>query len=565
MPTFSIQLEQTLHHALALANERHNQYSSLYHLLLAFTFDESVQELFQACKVDVDQLRTSLTNYLETEYETIKVDNDQDAKPTQSFQRALQRAVIHAQSSGRDEVTSHNVIVAIFADREEHAAEFLEAQDMTRYDAVKFISQRYAAQKHVKSTAVTILSGPKDADLEKWLSDVLGSAGIAVTSARLLAKPGAAFSGIFDRIFDHDAIICILSPEFRRSAIYSALVSQPLLRTFIEERVLIPIVIGPPVEAPPISEIVQIDIGDSSESELSSQILSALDFSGPVDLFPELFAQALTRIKNSLNSTDNREVRSQPEAKSDFLAGLPGSDDFGWRGSILIQHEFPTSDLHIGNAKIEPKDFFRDFSRLVQEIDGQITLSNHSSTIKAQASLLLREVSCGPSIWDPQTVDRRIRALSELLPSDDCPMADIVRIHLRELRLYQHNFRKIYPIIADRERLIDTLEIPTDAPLAQTNQIAQSLEQASDLVHSSVPHKLTDILDELQSVELDRTRSHPETETRRRRAVAKLAASLKSIWQALQNPPELVKKLDSYQKLYEYSKPLFRAVWNFFQ
>src|SRR4051812_35912177 len=144
MPTFSRNLEQSLHRALALANERHHEYATLEHLLLALIDDQDGAAVMRACNVDLDKLRRSLVGYLEAELENLVAEGHEDSKPTAGFQRVIQRAVIHVQSSGREEVTGANVLVAIFAERESHAAYFLQEQDMTRYDAVNYISHGIA-------------------------------------------------------------------------------------------------------------------------------------------------------------------------------------------------------------------------------------------------------------------------------------------------------------------------------------------------------------------------------------------------------------------------------------
>src|SRR5271170_3414190 len=144
MPTFSRSLEQSLHRALALANERHHEYATLEHLLLALIEDQDAAAVMRACNVDLDKLRRSLIAYLESELDNLVTDGAEDSKPTAGFQRVIQRAVIHVQSSGREEVTGANVLVAIFAERESHAAYFLQEQDMTRYDAVNYISHGIA-------------------------------------------------------------------------------------------------------------------------------------------------------------------------------------------------------------------------------------------------------------------------------------------------------------------------------------------------------------------------------------------------------------------------------------
>ncbi|MFT0861040.1 ATP-dependent Clp protease ATP-binding subunit ClpA [Ancylobacter sp. G4_0304] len=144
MPTFSRSLEQSLHRALALANERHHEYATLEHLLLSLVDDQDSAAVMRACNVDLEKLRRNLVEYIDTELDNLVQDAGEDSKPTAGFQRVIQRAVIHVQSSGREEVTGANVLVAIFAERESHAAYFLQEQDMTRYDAVNYISHGIA-------------------------------------------------------------------------------------------------------------------------------------------------------------------------------------------------------------------------------------------------------------------------------------------------------------------------------------------------------------------------------------------------------------------------------------
>ena len=144
MPSFSRSLEKALHQALALANERHQEYATLEHLLLALIEDQDAAAVMRACNVDLDVLRRNLVDYIDTELANLARRSNEDSKPTAGFQRVIQRAVIHVQSSGREEVTGANVLVAIFAERESHAAYFLQEQDMTRYDAVNYISHGIA-------------------------------------------------------------------------------------------------------------------------------------------------------------------------------------------------------------------------------------------------------------------------------------------------------------------------------------------------------------------------------------------------------------------------------------
>ncbi|MFY9287824.1 MAG: ATP-dependent Clp protease ATP-binding subunit ClpA [Alphaproteobacteria bacterium] len=133
-------LERTLHHALALANERRHEYSTLEHLLLALTEDQDAVAVMRACNVNLDKLRAELVTYLDEELTGLSVHSGDDAKPTAGFQRVLQRAVIHVQSSGREEVTGANVLVSLFSERESHAVYYLQGHDMTRFDAVNYIS-----------------------------------------------------------------------------------------------------------------------------------------------------------------------------------------------------------------------------------------------------------------------------------------------------------------------------------------------------------------------------------------------------------------------------------------
>ncbi|NYZ11625.1 ATP-dependent Clp protease ATP-binding subunit ClpA [Azospirillum sp. RWY-5-1] len=137
-------LEQTLHRALAHANERRHEYATLEHLLLALTEDPDALAVLRACGVDLDRLRTELSDYLDNELANLITNRPDDAKPTAGFQRVLQRAAIHVQSSGREEVTGANVLVALFSERESHAVYFLQEQEMTRFDAVNYISHGIA-------------------------------------------------------------------------------------------------------------------------------------------------------------------------------------------------------------------------------------------------------------------------------------------------------------------------------------------------------------------------------------------------------------------------------------
>ena len=144
MPSFSQSLENTLHRALEYANERSHEYATLEHLLLALIDDRDALGVLKACAVDIGALRARLTEYVDTEFGSLEIDGVSEATPTTGVQRVIHRAVVHVQSSGREEVTGANVLVAIFAERESHAAFFLQEQDMTRFDAVQYISHGIA-------------------------------------------------------------------------------------------------------------------------------------------------------------------------------------------------------------------------------------------------------------------------------------------------------------------------------------------------------------------------------------------------------------------------------------
>nr|WP_174818749.1 ATP-dependent Clp protease ATP-binding subunit ClpA [Ruegeria atlantica] len=145
VPSFSSTLEQAIHAALAAANERRHEFATLEHLLLALLEEPDAIRVMKACSVDLEELRSTLVEFIDEDLSNLVTDIDgSEAVPTAAFQRVIQRAAIHVQSSGRTEVTGANVLVAIFAERESNAAYFLQEQDMTRYDAVNFIAHGVA-------------------------------------------------------------------------------------------------------------------------------------------------------------------------------------------------------------------------------------------------------------------------------------------------------------------------------------------------------------------------------------------------------------------------------------
>ncbi len=140
MPSFAQNLEKTLHNALANASERRHEYATLEHLLLALIDDEDAAQVMNSCGVDLKELTEVVKTYLDQEYQSLKTEEDADPQPTAGFQRVIQRAILHVQSSGKDTVTGANVLVALFSERDSYAVYFLQQQDMSRLDAVSFIS-----------------------------------------------------------------------------------------------------------------------------------------------------------------------------------------------------------------------------------------------------------------------------------------------------------------------------------------------------------------------------------------------------------------------------------------
>ncbi|MHA7829281.1 MAG: AAA family ATPase, partial [Roseovarius sp.] len=185
MPSFSTTLEQAIHAALALANARQHEFATLEHLLLALIDEPDAARVLKACSVDTEDLRSTLVEFIDDDLANLVTDIEgSEAVPTAAFQRVIQRAAIHVQSSGRTEVTGANVLVAIFAERESNAAYFLQEQDMTRYDAVNFIAHGVAKDPaYGESRPVT---GATESDSENSRADTESDAVEAGESA--LAK-----------------------------------------------------------------------------------------------------------------------------------------------------------------------------------------------------------------------------------------------------------------------------------------------------------------------------------------------------------------------------------------
>jgi ATP-dependent Clp protease ATP-binding subunit ClpA len=175
MPSLTPSLERALERALSLAQERKHEYATLEHLLLALTEDDDAAEVMTACKVDLDKLRRDLTNYLDNDCASFVVEDGGQVHPTAAFQRVVQRAVLHVESSSKDEVTGANVLVSIFAERESHAAYFLQEQDMTRYDAVNYISHGVAKKPGMSKSKPVEGAAEKEDETAKPAGEALSA------------------------------------------------------------------------------------------------------------------------------------------------------------------------------------------------------------------------------------------------------------------------------------------------------------------------------------------------------------------------------------------------------
>ncbi|MGE4312843.1 MAG: ATP-dependent Clp protease ATP-binding subunit ClpA [Pseudobdellovibrionaceae bacterium] len=193
-------LEQTLHRALAAANARSHEYATLEHLLLSLTEDQDAMAVLRSCGISLHDLREQLEHYLDNELGYLVNKGIDEAKPTTAFQRVLQRAAIHVQSAGREEVTGANVLVALFTERESHAVYFLQEQDMTRYDAVNYISHGIAKVPGAMPTPKT----PQGAEEEGGRSEASNESGDALKTYCINLNDRAK-AGKIDPLIGRDA------------------------------------------------------------------------------------------------------------------------------------------------------------------------------------------------------------------------------------------------------------------------------------------------------------------------------------------------------------------------
>ena len=192
-------LEKSLRRALAMASERRHEFATLEHLLLALTGDSDAVAVLKACGVDIERLTGDLEGFLEEGLDGLAGETPVEARPTTGFQRVIQRAVLHVQSSGRAEVTGANVLVAIFSESESHAVYFLQRQDMSRYDAVNYISHRIA-----KVPGQTAPGGPASGTDEDGAEETVAKEGVSALEAWCVNLNAKAEAGRIDPLIGRD-------------------------------------------------------------------------------------------------------------------------------------------------------------------------------------------------------------------------------------------------------------------------------------------------------------------------------------------------------------------------
>ncbi|HEY2071374.1 MAG TPA: ATP-dependent Clp protease ATP-binding subunit ClpA [Rhizomicrobium sp.] len=199
MPSLSRSLEQALHRAIKLASDRHHEYATLEHLLLALVDDPDAAQVMKACNADIDALRKALQKYIDEEHIALVIEDGEDAKPTTGFQRVVHRAQQHVQSSGRDEITGANVLVALFSERESNAVYFLQEQNVTRLDALNYISHGIA-----KRPGMSQQKAPRGADEDEENTEKANKNGTEALEAYCVNLNEKAKTGRIDPLIGRD-------------------------------------------------------------------------------------------------------------------------------------------------------------------------------------------------------------------------------------------------------------------------------------------------------------------------------------------------------------------------
>ena len=252
MPTFSKGLEDSLHKALSLARSKNHEFSTLEHLLMSIIDDEDASLVFKHCSVDLEALKSELEGYLDNELRHIALKDSDDVKPTTSFQRVVQRAVIHVQTSGKEEVTSANILVAIFSERESHAVYFLNKVNLSRYDVVNYLS-------HGKSNNSSDLD---DLESQENHEEKQGSLTPNIDKYCINLN-NKAKSGKIDPVIARDTeILRICQTLCRRRKNNPILVGDPGVgKTAIVEGVALNVVNGKVPDFLKKTQIIQLDMG----------------------------------------------------------------------------------------------------------------------------------------------------------------------------------------------------------------------------------------------------------------------------------------------------------------
>ncbi len=248
-------LEKTLHRAINIAGEYRHEFATLEHLLLALCEDNDAVSVLRACGVDIGRLHSDLNDHITEILSGLQSGLIAEAKPTVSFQRVIQRSVIHVQSSGRAEVTGANVLVAMFNERESFAVYFLMQQGMTRFDAINYLSHGIA-----KSPGRNKPKRPSGVEDDGAETAADGEGGLSLYCVDLNKK---ALDGRIDPLIGRDAelerMIQILC---RRTKNNPLLVGDPGVgKTAIVEGLALNIVQGKVPDILRSSQIFSLDMG----------------------------------------------------------------------------------------------------------------------------------------------------------------------------------------------------------------------------------------------------------------------------------------------------------------
>ncbi|KUO51533.1 MAG: ATP-dependent Clp protease ATP-binding subunit ClpA [Sphingomonadales bacterium BRH_c42] len=261
MPSFAQNLERTLHNALGNASERRHEYATLEHLLLALIDDEDAAQVMAACGVDLAELGEVVKQYLDQEYQSLKTEDGADPQPTAGFQRVIQRAILHVQSSGKDTVTGANVLVALFSERDSYAVYFLQQQDMSRLDAVSYISHgvgKGGRQIEARTPQGAAEAGPAEGEAAKDGKQKETALGQYTVNLNVKAKAGKV-DPLIGRGPEVDRTIQILCRRSKNNPLY---VGEPGVgKTAIAEGLARKIVEGDVPEVLQDAVIYSLDMG----------------------------------------------------------------------------------------------------------------------------------------------------------------------------------------------------------------------------------------------------------------------------------------------------------------